>query len=525
MDLEKRVARLERLLGLNKRIVAEEDVNRCLDLALEAALDFTDAHRGFVLTRESDGVRVRAARNLDRQTVRSDHFRPSRQIADRVLIQGEAILSEYVPGDDRFSASESISAAAVKSVLAIPIRSRDAVLGAIYLDKRGFSGPGISGFDEEDLRILQDVGDIAAVAVEVRRLVLRLEEQDAELRDANRRLEAMAANLKEDVALKSVELGRLETEVEAANRALGQKYTFHNIVSRSGEMHRIFDVLSQVMDYPVPILITGDSGTGKELIARATHHGGPRSSEPFMAINCAAIPETLLESELFGYKKGSFTGATGDKEGLFRSARRGTVFLDEIGEMPMALQGKILRVLQEREVLPIGGRDAEPVEARIVAATNRDLRHEITQGTFREDLFYRLNVVEVRLPPLRERVEDIPALADHFLERFADEMGMPRKRFSERALQALCRFEWPGNVRQLENAVKGSAILSRGEVIGHEELRLPEADTVVQRPSAGPGEGAPASWSPSGGPDARGLAPKPVQKTQSLRHRRLRELK
>jgi transcriptional regulator with GAF, ATPase, and Fis domain len=470
MEPSTRISRLERLLALNKLIVAEEDVGRLLELALEAAMSFIDADRGFVLLREPDGsVRVRAARNLDRDTVRSKHFGPSRHIADLVLRLGEAILSDNVAADERFAGSDSLTEMAVKAVMCIPIRSREQVVGAIYLDKRRAAG----GFGAEDLRLLQDVGDVAAVAVEMRRLVRRLEVQGDELRRAKDELERLTAALQEDVAAKSVEIARAGRDLDAMTRALGRRYSFQNIVGRSPAMQRIFDVLNQVIEYPVPVLITGESGTGKELIARALHHGGPRAERPFMAINCAAIPENLLESELFGYKRGAFTGANTDKEGLFRAARDGTVFLDEIGEMPLPLQTKLLRVLQEKEVRPIGGRDSEPIAARIVAATNRSLANEVKAGRFREDLYYRLNVVEVHVPPLRERLEDVPVLAEHFLAQFTAEMGLPARRFAPDAIRALMGAPWPGNVRQLENAVKSSAILSRGDVIGAADLRMP----------------------------------------------------
>ena len=477
MNLQTRVARLERLLALAKRIAAEQDIGRLLDLAMQSAIEFTDAERGFVLLREADGaVRVRAAQNLDRDTVRAQHFRLSRSIADRVMSNGEAILSQDVIADERFRESDSIHDTAAKSILAIPIRSRDRVVGVVYLDKMR---QGLSAFDSDDLGLLQDFGDVAAIAVEMRRVVKKMEAQGAELGRAKAALEQMADSLREDVAAKSVEIARVERALDEKNRALGLKYGFNNIVGRSPPMLRIFDTLSQVMDYPVPVLITGESGTGKELVARALHHGGARTKEPFMAINCTAIPENLLESELFGYQRGAFTGATADKEGLFVAARNGTVFLDEIGEMPVSLQGKLLRVLQEREVMPVGGRHTVKFEARVVAATNRDLKRMVSIGAFREDLFYRLNVVEVTLPPLRERVEDIPTLAEHFLRQFSKELALPSKRFSPDATRVMVAFPWQGNVRQLENAVKSSAILSRGELIDADELRLPETSHPV----------------------------------------------
>jgi transcriptional regulator with GAF, ATPase, and Fis domain len=367
----------------------------------------------------------------------------------------------------------------VKSVLGMPIRGRDSVVGAIFLYR---TRVGSAGFETSDLMLLQDFGDVTAIAVEMRRLVTTLESQSEELRTAKRTLEELTDSLREAVAAKSIEISRVERDLEVKNRALRGKYAYRNIIGRSPEMHRVFDVLDQVMDYAVPVLIHGESGTGKELVARALHYGGPRANQPFLAINCAAIPENLLESELFGYKRGAFTGATVDKEGLFRAARSGTVFLDEVGEMPLSLQSKLLRVLQEREVRPIGGRDPEKIDARILAATNRDLRREQAAGRFREDLYYRLAVVEVALPALRSRIEDVPVLAEYFLEQTLTEFGLPPRRLGAEALRVLAEFPWPGNVRQLENVVKSSVILARGEVLSAQDLRLPQLEAEVRRP-------------------------------------------
>ncbi len=480
LELQARIARLERLLALNKRIVAEEDVVRLLELALQSVMEFTQSDRGFVMLREPDGaVRVRAARGIDRSMLKSEGFRPSRSVTDRVLIGGEAVISANAELDERFQASESIHEMSVKSVLGMPIRGRDSIVGAIFLYRTRL---GSAGFESSDLMLLQDFGDVTAIAVEMRRLVTTLESQGEELRKAKRTLEELTESLREDVAAKSIEISRVERDLEVKNRALRGKYAYRNIIGRSPEMHRVFDVLDQVMDYAVPVLIHGESGTGKELVARALHYGGPRANQPFLAINCAAIPENLLESELFGYKRGAFTGATVDKEGLFRAARSGTVFLDEVGEMPLSLQSKLLRVLQEREVRPIGGREPEKIDARILAATNRDLRREQAAGRFREDLYYRLAVVDVSLPALRSRIEDIPVLAEYFLEQTLTEFGLPPRRLGTDALRALAEFPWPGNVRQLENVVKSSVILARGEVLSTQDLRLPQLEAEARRP-------------------------------------------
>ena len=472
-----RFAALERLLSQFKRLLSSKDEGRLLELALDGAVSYVEGDHGFILMRDGDRPRVRAAHNLDRETLSSDRFRPIRKIADYVLGEAEPFLSASVGDDSRFAANESIYEVP-RAVIAVPLRTPEQTLGVLYVDKLH---AGEEPFQVEDLRILQEWGDTTARAWEVVGRLQLMHENSSELRRKADELELITHSLQEDVALKSVEIAHFERALDTTTRALGEKYTFHNIVGRSPKMRQTFDVLAQVMDYPVPALITGESGTGKELIARALHHGGPRKDQPFMAINCAAIPENLLESELFGYKRGAFTGATSDKEGLFRGARQGTVFLDEIGEMPLGIQAKLLRVLQEKEVRPIGGRTSEPVEARIVAATNRDLRQEVGAGRFREDLYYRLNVVEVSIPPLRDRVEDIPDLAEHFLQKFSEEFDLPKKRLTRGAVQILMQASWPGNVRQLENAIKSASILSRETVITAEELRqrLPRTDSTA----------------------------------------------
>ncbi len=503
MKSQARADRLTLLVAHIKEMLAGEDSSALFDGLLIGVVEHSAAERGFVLFSESGRPTIRAARALDQAVARSEPFRRVRRIADYVLRSGEPFLTASLKDDSRFREDEA-HFEPDRAVMVLPLRTSERPVGVIYVDRASAQG----GFDTIDRAVLQDMADIAGIAIEARYRVRQLRANRDELRLANMTLERMANSLQEDVAAKSVELSRFERDLDSKNRALRSTYTFKNIVGRSPQMHRVFDILNQVMDYPVPVLITGESGTGKELIARALHHGGARTDEPFMAINCAAIPENLLESELFGYKRGAFTGANAAKEGLFIAARKGTVFLDELGEMPLNIQAKLLRVLQEREVRPIGGRDAEPVEARIIAATNRDLKAEVGGGRFREDLYYRLNVVEVRVPPLRERVEDIPALARHFLRRLTEDVGLPLKRLSEDALQRLVRASWPGNVRQLENAIKSSALLSRGTVIGSEELRLP--DESIAPPRAEPEE-APAYE-----------APRPLDATTTLPAGRIR---
>jgi transcriptional regulator with GAF, ATPase, and Fis domain len=237
-------------------------------------------------------------------------------------------------------------------------------------------------------------------------------------------------------------------------------------------MMRVFDLLDRVTRSALPVVIHGETGTGKELVAKAVHEGSPRRGRTFISINCAAIPENLLESELFGYVKGAFTGALKDSKGLFEVAHGGTLFLDEIGEMSMGLQAKLLRVIQEREVRPIGGKRSISVDVRIVCATNKDLRELVASGSFREDLFFRLNVLELSLPPLRERREDIPILAAHFLEAFLAGEGGDAKALalSESALGILSAYDWPGNVRELKNTVERAAVFAKSQTISAGEI-------------------------------------------------------
>ncbi len=253
-------------------------------------------------------------------------------------------------------------------------------------------------------------------------------------------------------------------ENRALRRELSRQYAFSEIVGKSDALQKVFVLVQKVADTNATVLIQGESGTGKELIARAIHLNSGRAAQPLLAINCGALPESILESELFGHTKGSFTGAVGDKKGLLRSASGGTLFLDEIGEMPLSLQVKLLRALQEHEVTPVGASTPVRFDARVVAATNKDLDGEVKANRFREDLFYRLNVIEISIPPLRQRLEDIPLLAKHFVAKSAKSQNAVEKPISREAVSALVNYNWPGNVRELENAIERAFILSGDEI-------------------------------------------------------------
>jgi two-component system response regulator HydG len=258
---------------------------------------------------------------------------------------------------------------------------------------------------------------------------------------------------------------QLEQENVSLKERLGDRFDFARIIGRSAAMGRLFESVALVAPTEATVLIVGESGTGKELIANALHQNSPRRDRPFIKVNCAALPETLLESELFGHEKGAFTGAVARKQGRFHLAHTGSIFLDEIGEMALTTQAKILRVLQEREFEPLGSTHTAKVDTRVIAATNKYLAEEIQKGSFRQDLYYRLNVVTLEVPPLRDRREDIPPLADFFLKRYVEKNRRHIKGFSPRAMDVLMRHGWPGNVRELENVVERAVIMARGEAI------------------------------------------------------------
>jgi len=263
---------------------------------------------------------------------------------------------------------------------------------------------------------------------------------------------------------------QLREENRLLRENLNRQFDRQNIIGRSQPMVRLLETVAQVAPSEATVLITGDSGTGKEMIAGVIHYNSPRKDNPFIKINCAAITETLLESELFGHEKGAFTGAYRRKEGKFRLAHRGSIFLDEISEMSLAMQVKLLRVLQEREITRVGGEEVIRVDVRVIAATNKDLLQEIEMGQFREDLYYRLNVVTLKMPGLQERTEDIPLLAQHFLKIFSDKNNKPIKGFTPQAMDRLLKYEWPGNVRELMNVIERGVVLSQADYIGEEDL-------------------------------------------------------
>lgn len=274
----------------------------------------------------------------------------------------------------------------------------------------------------------------------------------------------------------ALENKRLASEINRLKGLLTQRYDFQNIVARSAAMQTVLEAVSRIAKTDSTVYVRGESGTGKELIARAIHLASNRKDKPFVAINCAALPETLLESELFGHEKGAFTGAVKSSKGLFAQAHEGSIFLDEIGDMPLSIQAKFLRVLQERQFYPVGSEQPLEVDVRVIVATNKDLEEHVRQGLFREDLYYRIHVIPIVLPPLRERKEDIPVLVDHFLKKFCGQMNKDIKGLTPLAMQRLMLHDWPGNVRELENTIEYALAMTRQDVLT-EDLILPAKGT------------------------------------------------
>ncbi len=391
----------------------------------------------------------------------------TRSVARRVVEGRAAVLAAGAPREAL--GSGSLLGANIRSTIGVPLWKGEEILGVLQVDNR--DAPAM--FDRRDVEALGVLAHGASLAVANARLIQKLTLAEEQLR-------------KENQFLRGRERSRA-----------GEM----RIVGESRRMEQVLAQLGKVVDTRVTVLVEGETGTGKELFASAIHYRSQRRDKLFVAQNCAAFPENLLESELFGHKRGAFTGATEEKKGLFEIADGGTLFLDEVGEMPLSLQAKLLRVLQEGEVRPIGSTSARRVNVRIVAATNRSLEKEVSEGRFREDLYYRLKVFPLRVPPLRERREDVPLLAAHFLERYTREFGREIAGFTQAALEVLRAYDWPGNVRELENEVQRAVIQADGERFITPELLSARVRKNETRPSEAP---AAESLDPSEDDDGSG---------------------
>jgi len=469
--------RLRKLVSWIRRLTNERDHNRLLSLMLDSVVELTGAERGFLMLLEGKEPNIRVARDFDLAALRKPTFKVARGLAEKVARTGQAIVSTHADEDPHIKSFGDTGALHLRSVACVPIRAGDRVLGSLYLDNRFERG----ALTPEDLPFLLSFADQAAIALENARL-------HAEARRSRREVEELNRALRGRVEEQEKELHEVKTLYAHASAEARTKYSYDAIVGRSPAIKELFFMLDRVTDSDIPVFLHGESGTGKELAARAIHFNGPRGSAPFVAENCAAIPETLFESELFGYVKGAFTGAAGDKKGLFELAHEGTLFLDEVADMPLAMQAKLLRVLEEHEIRPVGGKRMIPVDVRILTASNKDLAEQVRRGRFREDLYHRIHVIEVEVPPLRRRREDIPLLVEHFLARAARGQGLATpKRFSKSALELVMRHDWPGNVRELGNEVLRAHTLSDADI-------TPESLSDALRAGAGSlGPGYPGS--------------------------------
>jgi transcriptional regulator with GAF, ATPase, and Fis domain len=434
------VESLVRALGHRERL------RPLLDQVLDALVLWTGVERGLLLLRAPNGhLRPRAARNIGKHDLSGAQLALSTSLAERALAEGKPVVAVDAAGDLP-EVHESVHALQLRSVLAVPLIARGEPLGVVYLDDRVRRG----AFGARELAWVRLVATLAALAIADARDQLLLRRAARRAERASRRLH--------------VELSRREAELDVAERELSRvkggretRFAYDAIVGKSEAVRSMLQIVDRVTATDVPVLLLGESGSGKELVARAIHYNGARSKQPFVSENCAAIPEPLLESTLFGHVRGAFTGAQRARSGLFEVADRGTLFLDEIGEMSLGMQTKLLRALQSGEVRPVGAESTRHVDVRVIGATHRDLPSLVAAGKFREDLLYRLNVISVRVPPLRERFGDVGLLVQHFLRTHA----AGRKVNVERhAMDALVAYAWPGNVRQLENEVRRALVLS-----------------------------------------------------------------
>jgi serine/threonine-protein kinase PknK len=445
-------AQVEQLEAIVRALSSRDRLKPLLAQVVDTMVLWTGVERGLLLLRAPDGHLVpRAARNLAREDLAGEQLALSTGLARRAMADREAICAT-----DAFAQvgdlHASVHALRLRSVLAVPLVARGDVLGVVYLDdrvRRGAFGPG-------ELAWVRLVASQAALAIADAR-------DQTLLRRAARRAERASARLAADLGAREAELATVRAELASAGAET--RFPYEEIAGRSEAMRTMLKVVDRVTMSEVPVLLAGESGTGKELVARAIHRNGPRGAKSFVSENCGSVPETLLESTLFGHVRGAFTGASTTRAGLFDVADGGTLLLDEIGEMPLSMQTKLLRVLQNGEIRPVGGERSRTVNVRIIGATHRDLEAMVAAGTFREDLFYRLNVVTVRVPPLRERREDIPLLVSRFVDKYSEGRKV---KVTRAAMDRLLTFPWPGNVRQLENEVRRALVLADDRIDSNE---------------------------------------------------------
>ncbi len=454
-------AKFRQFCEINRQISQKGEVEDILERVMDAAIELTGAERGFLLLKNEtvasgpfSGFEVKTARHLNQRSLEAEEFQFSSSAVREAVEQGAPLLTDNAQQDSRLANVQSVMQFQLKSILVVPLELEGEVLGAIYLDHR-FQP---DCFSEGDVILLSGFASQAALAIQKAKFV-------AELKKSKQNLEIKVHDQEQQIQDLSKELTQSRQ---------GLRYEYEEIIGKSPAMMKVFKLLDHVTKTKIPVWIYGESGTGKELIAKSLHFNSPRKDGPFVTENCGAIPENLLESELFGFKKGAFTHADRDRVGLLELANNGTLFLDEVGDMPMGMQVKLLRVLQEGEVRPLGSNKKVKIDVRLVTASNRDLLQLVKEGEFRQDLFFRINGMTIRLPALRQRREDIPVLVHYFIKKIAKEYELQPAPVTKEALQYLLQQPWPGNIRELEGAIRSSLLFAEGRPITQEFFTLQE---------------------------------------------------
>ena len=436
----KSAADVRLLSDIAKAFANSLDLEMTLKSMLKSLDTYLKLQRGTItlLDPQTETINIRIAHGISEQSKALGSYRVGEGITGMVVQSGREIVVPDISKDPRFvhkTGARKLTGGKKTAFFCVPIKLEGRTIGALSVDRQAGTG---DNFDA-DVRLLNIISTMVAQAVKLNKLV---ESDRRELRDENVRL----------------------------RQQLKTRFNIHNMVGNSNAMQEVYRLIEQVADSNATVLIRGESGTGKDLVAHAVHYNSPRADKPFVKVNCTALPDTLLESELFGHEKGAFTGAVERKPGRFERAHGGTIFLDEIGDFSVNLQVKLLRVIQFREFERVGGTETIKTNVRVIVATNKNLEEQIKEGLFREDLYYRINVFPIYLPPLREHKDDIMLLADYFLEKFAAENSKDISRISTPAIEMLTSYHWPGNVRELENCIERAVLLCDGAVIRSEYL-------------------------------------------------------
>jgi transcriptional regulator with GAF, ATPase, and Fis domain len=426
------IAALRRLTTFSEKLLGTYELEMLLESLMDEVIDITRADKGFLILMESNQLRVKVARNLSRENIEDAVERVSDSIVAKVVRTGKPLIISDALDDPEFNSSESVVNLKLLSVMCAPLMFKGEIFGLLYLGNDRL----VNRFEQKSLDTLTIFASQASLLLQNAMLVSELKLDNVELKK------------------------KLEDQ------------QYGDIIGSAQAMRDVFKRIDKIAPTDISVLITGETGTGKELIAREIHRRSPRVKGPFVTINCGAIPENLLESELFGHVKGAFTGAVATKPGKFQAAIGGTLFLDEIGEMPLQLQVKLLRALQEKIVYKVGENRGEAVDIRVVCATNKVLDEEVKKNTFREDLYFRINVVTLKLPPLRERGDDIAVIAKFFLSKYAREFNAKAKGFTPSCTVAMKKYGWPGNIRELENRLKKAVVLADKPLLTPEDLDL-----------------------------------------------------